>query len=104
MEQAIVHLAIEVDDTDESAPQLGMSESYTLDIPSNGTVMLRAKAVWGALRGLETLAQMIEYEPQLGTYLVRWGPWSIVDAPQLAHRGLLIDTCVHGCSLLRFCC
>jgi hypothetical protein len=72
-----------------------MNESYTLDIPPNGTVTLRAKEVWGALRGLETLAQMIEYEPQAGTYLVRWGPWSIVDAPQLAHRGLLIDTCVH---------
>eukprot|EP01043_Picozoa_sp_COSAG02_P006742 COSAG02_NODE_195_length_29750_cov_79.793329_4_plen_149_part_00 len=103
-EQGIVRLVIEVEDTEESAPQLGMNESYSLDIPSNGTVTLRAKAVWGALRGLETLAQMIEYEPHAGTYLVRWGPWSIVDAPQLAHRGLLIDTCVHGCSLLRFCC
>eukprot|EP01043_Picozoa_sp_COSAG02_P014610 COSAG02_NODE_605_length_19635_cov_7.106982_12_plen_269_part_00 len=92
-QQDLLRLVIEVGDTDESSPQLGMDEGYTLDIPSSGTAKLQAGAVWGVLRGLETFLQMIEYEPQLGTYLVRWAPWSIADAPQFAHRGLLIDTC-----------
>ena len=93
----LAHLAIEVGDADESAPQLGMDESYTLEIPAtpNATATLRAPAVWGALRGLETLLQMIEHEPADGSYLLRYAPWSIADAPQLAHRGLLIDTARH---------
>ena len=93
----LAHLSIEVGDADESAPQLGMDESYTLEIPAtpNATATLRAPAVWGALRGLETLLQMIEHEPADGSYLLRYAPWSIADSPQLAHRGLLIDTARH---------
>ena len=74
-----------------------MDESYVLDVPSavNGTATLRAPAVWGALRGLETLAQLVEYEPSSGRYLLRSAPWHIADRPQFPHRGLMIDTARH---------
>ena len=74
-----------------------MDESYVLDVPSavNGTATLRAPAVWGALRGLETLAQLVEYSPSSGRYLLRSAPWHIADRPQFAHRGLMIDTARH---------
>ena len=94
---SLLALRVEVGDTAEAAPQLGMDESYVLDVPSavNGTATLRAPAVWGALRGLETLAQLVEYSPSSGRYLLRSAPWHIADRPQFAHRGLMIDTARH---------
>ena len=78
---------IRVDDPDDSFAtlQLGMDESYTMEVPTTGTTTIRAPTVWGALRALETLAQMIEYHPD-GTPMGAQGnkmamPWgSQVDA------------------------
>ena len=41
-------LKIHVDDLDESHPQLGVDESYNLDVTSSDAT-LKAKTVWGAL-------------------------------------------------------
>ena len=41
-------LNIHVDDLDESHPQLGVDESYNLDVTSSDAT-LKAKTVWGAL-------------------------------------------------------
>ena len=53
----LTHVDINVDDPDDSHKtlQLGMDESYTLDVPTTGTATIRAPTVWGALRALETL-------------------------------------------------
>lgn len=49
-------------------------------VPTTGTATIHAPTVWGALRALETLAQMIEYHPG-GTPMGADGPWgSSVDA------------------------
>ena len=108
---------IKVDNPDDSFKtlQLGMDESYTLDVPTTGTATIHAPTVWGALRALETLAQMIEYHPE-GTpmgaqgntmgmpwgsqvdarhqkeYTLAWAPWHVADAPRFAHRGIMLDT------------
>ena len=61
----LTHVNLQVDNPDDSFTtlQLGMDERYTLDVPTNGTATIHAAAVWGALRALETLAQMSEYHP-----------------------------------------
>ena len=111
---------ISVDDTDDSFAtlQLGMDESYTMEVPTTGAATIRAPTVWGALRALETLAQMIEYHPDgtpmgaLGNtmampwgsqvdarhqkeYTLAWAPWHIADAPRFKHRGIMLDTARH---------
>jgi hexosaminidase len=94
----LVALHVEVGETDESAPQLGMDESYTLEVPAtaSGTATLRANSVWGALRGFESFSQLVEYEPVTNEYVLRKAPWTIVDeGPRMLHRGLMIDTARH---------
>ena len=108
---SLERVVILVDDPDDSFTtlQLGMDESYTLDVPTAGTASIHAPTVWGALRALETLAQMIEYHPE-GTpqgiwgskidgshqkeYTLAWAPWHITDAPRFQHRGVMLDSAV----------
>jgi hexosaminidase len=65
-------------------------ESYSLRVASSGAV-LRAPSVYGALRGLETFAQLVEQTQ--GGFVVRGA--TIEDHPRFAWRGLLIDVCRH---------
>ncbi len=83
-------LMIDCAETGSELPALGDDESYTLDITAHGGV-LRAATVVGALRGLETLAQLLESDG---------GKWflpavSIQDAPRFPWRGLMLDVCRH---------
>jgi hexosaminidase len=75
------------------------NESYTLQLGTDGKGELHAQTVFGAMRGLESLSQMIEVcsrgadvNPQLR---VRGLPWAITDAPRFGHRGTLLDTSRH---------
>jgi hexosaminidase len=65
-------------------------ESYSLRVSSEGAV-LRAPGVYGALRGLETFAQLVEQTE--GGFVVRGA--AIEDHPRFAWRGLLIDVGRH---------
>ncbi|KDN42718.1 glycoside hydrolase family 20 protein [Tilletiaria anomala UBC 951] len=71
-------------------------ESYTLDIPADGTsATLSAATALGALRGLTTLQQLIWALPAdgLGSMRYLWGaPFHIEDKPAFPYRGLLLDT------------
>lgn len=71
-------------------PTPSMNESYSLQIgtPPNTSVILTAPTVWGALRGMETLSQLISTDPtgQLVSPTV-----SITDEPRFAYRGLMVD-------------
>jgi hexosaminidase len=51
--------------------------------------------VYGALRGLETFSQLVEFDFETMAYGVAYGPWAIIDEPRFPHRGLMIDTARH---------
>ncbi|KAK7471603.1 hypothetical protein BaRGS_00035766 [Batillaria attramentaria] len=76
--------------TCEKYPYLDMDESYTISTgPSS--ISLTSQSVWGALRGLETLSQLLYEE----NGQVRIRNWTITDNPRFSHRGFLIDTSRH---------
>ena len=56
-----VQLRIAVDEAEESPLQLGVDESYSLSLSERGGT-LTAPSVWGALRGLETFAQLVQWD------------------------------------------
>ncbi|KFD64884.1 hypothetical protein M514_04493 [Trichuris suis] len=76
-------------------PQENMSEHYGITMRINGSIVLRAPEVWGALRGLETFSQLV----------VRGGSQNIVraanikDYPRFSYRGILLDTARHFLSV-----
>ena len=87
---------IDVTDVNDRAMQLHDDESYTLKVPLGGnTATLFAATTWGALRGLETLSQLVEWRAESGDYELRMAPWEIQDAPRFPYRGVLIVSC--GC-------
>ncbi|XP_062580301.1 beta-hexosaminidase subunit beta-like [Saccostrea cucullata] len=71
-------------------PTLSSDESYTLRT-SNGEIRIEAKDVWGTLRALETLSQLIICINN--TFIIR--KTRIVDFPRFPHRGVLIDSARH---------
>ncbi|CAJ1457286.1 unnamed protein product [Effrenium voratum] len=74
---------------------LGADESYTLDINLDGTSVVAAKTVWGALRALESLSQLVDFNFSTGQYSFSGIPVHIEDAPRFPHRGILIDSGRH---------
>uniref|UniRef100_A0A0N5AMR2 beta-N-acetylhexosaminidase n=1 Tax=Syphacia muris TaxID=451379 RepID=A0A0N5AMR2_9BILA len=83
---------------DDEYPSFNMDESYNLKVPNdgNGTAMIYANSVWGALRGLETFSQLI-YQPDLNKY--RINSTSVYDKPRFPHRGTLVDSNRHFLSV-----
>lgn len=80
--------------------QLGVDESYQLEIPdgvdaSNQEAAITAPTVWGALRGLETFLQIVSYQPEQAEFSVLWTPISVADAPRFPWRGVLVDSARH---------
>ena len=76
---------------------LGMNESYTLDIYTSPTtdtaaIAIAAPTQVGVLYALETLSQLVSFDPlhgDEGTYTVPCV--SIGDAPRFPHRELMLD-------------
>eukprot|EP01043_Picozoa_sp_COSAG02_P062341 COSAG02_NODE_8577_length_2517_cov_1.631100_2_plen_120_part_00 len=90
-------IRIDVTDGNDSAMQLHDDESYTLKVPlGSNSATLSAATTWGALRGLETLSQLVEWREESGDYELRMAPWEIQDAPRFPYRGVLIvsDRCL----------
>ena len=75
---------------------LGVSEAYTLTVSSEGASIV-AETVWGALRALETLSQLVNVSrSSMGSSLsYTVAACAITDAPRFAWRGMLIDTTRH---------
>ena len=85
---------------DKTELQLGIDESYSLEIPEDGSdIIITATNAFGAMHGLETLSQLIEFDYETLTYVIRNAPWQINDAPRFPHRGILMDTARHYESL-----
>jgi hexosaminidase len=83
-------LRITVDGPGEAVQSETEDESYELKVEGAG-IQLHAKTTVGALRGLETLLQLVEVEE---------GHWSIpavqvTDAPRFQWRGLMLDSGRH---------
>ncbi|ORX49910.1 hypothetical protein DM01DRAFT_1394127 [Hesseltinella vesiculosa] len=90
-------LVIQVEQPDHDNLDLDTDESYVLDIPDApaARAVLAAKTVFGAVRGLETLSQIIQWSPQHQRHLIPNAPWHIQDYPKYPHRGVLFDTARH---------
>jgi hexosaminidase len=76
--------------SDQAVPQPGVDESYTLDIDEHA-ISLRAKTDIGALRGMETLLQLLQ--PSGANYV--FPAVHIEDAPRFPWRGLMLDSGRH---------
>jgi len=61
MEPAMVTLHVVVRDAESALPVTEQDESYTLTLSASGDGTIRANTTVGALRGLETFSQLIEY-------------------------------------------
>ncbi|HTP30966.1 MAG TPA: family 20 glycosylhydrolase [Candidatus Acidoferrales bacterium] len=83
-------LAIDCPNPALARPTLGEDESYRLDVAPGGA-RLSARTVTGALRGMETFAQLIAPGP--GGFQVP--AIHIEDHPRYPWRGLMLDVCRH---------
>ena len=86
MTQLVVHC----EGPGHSLPSVKENESYSIDITSR-QVMLKAPTVVGALRGLETLLQLLDAD-RTGYF---FPGVQIEDRPRFPWRGLLIDVARH---------
>ncbi len=76
---------------------LGVDESYVITIGAVGAAALSANTTWGALRGLETFAQLCAWNASDGSYAVEAA--EVFDAPRFPFRGLMVDASRHFLSL-----
>lgn len=76
-----------------AALNLATVEAYSLVVSGASSIVVTAETVYGALRGLETLSQLVDYLPASGIWAVPAS--TIQDAPLFAHRGALLDTARH---------
>ncbi|ORX90239.1 hypothetical protein K493DRAFT_231077 [Basidiobolus meristosporus CBS 931.73] len=73
---------------------LNTDESYTLDVPvdcnlnKSVTATIKSKTVFGALRALETLSQLVNYESDIVSHSL---PLRDSDKPAYKHRGFMMD-------------
>ncbi|CAK9227434.1 unnamed protein product [Sphagnum troendelagicum] len=90
-------LLVSLDSSTEEL-EFEVDESYTLKVPdpSNPNIAsLQAATVYGALRGLETFSQLVDYDYSSRSLQIARTPWIIEDYPRFPYRGLLIDTSRH---------
>lgn len=83
-------LSIEAASTGNAIPKLGDDESYNLEI-SDKQAKLTAPTTVGAMRGLETLLQLLERDKDRFYFPAV----SIQDKPRFPWRGLMIDSARH---------
>ncbi|EOD24441.1 hypothetical protein EMIHUDRAFT_238482 [Emiliania huxleyi CCMP1516] len=91
--------SVSVANSSDGSFQLGDDESYSLRVAADADCRLSARTVWGALRGLETLSQLVEYSPSDRWYELRKAPWQIDDKPAFVSRGVMVDTARHWLSV-----
>lgn len=67
-----------------------VDESYSLDMPTSGSVTIKASSAQGAMHGLTTLSQLF-YQSSKGRFYSPLAPVQIRDQPTYPWRGLNID-------------
>lgn len=75
--------------------RLGVDESYSLTVDADGRIVLTAATPFGAVYGLDTLAQLVTFNSTDGTSYIHDAPIAIEDSPRFAWRGFLVDTARH---------
>ena len=78
----VTGLSVTVESAAEDFPQLETDESYTLSVTASGQATLKAKTVFGALRGIETFSQLVVFDFDSETYGIPFAPWQIDDQPR----------------------
>ncbi|RWS08663.1 beta-hexosaminidase subunit alpha-like protein [Dinothrombium tinctorium] len=89
----LLQVNVFVNETSCAYPQQGDDEYYLLEISSVKQGVIEARTVWGALRALETLSQLVYQNEKTRAYLVN--ETRIDDWPAYSYRGILIDTARH---------
>ncbi|ELT93601.1 hypothetical protein CAPTEDRAFT_180694 [Capitella teleta] len=93
----VERIQIQVEDQScEGYPKMEDSEAYELSVEDNYEILLSADSIWGVVRGLETLSQLV-YTSEQNTYLIN--ETTIEDFPRFQHRSLMIDTARHFLSV-----
>jgi hypothetical protein len=84
IQKSITKLTIHV----TSCPDLtfGIKEGYTLDLIPGDESRLVAETCYGAIRGLETFSQLIDWDFELVQYMIRETPLTIIDSPRFPWR------------------
>ena len=90
LDDQMTQLVIHAEGPGQNIPSVKENESYSIDITSR-QVMLKAPTVVGALRGLETLLQLLDAD-RTGYF---FPGVQIEDHPRFPWRGLLIDVARH---------
>ena len=95
-------LSINIKDNSENL-QLGVDESYTLTVDATPSASLQSNTIWGALRGLETFSQLVQWssdpQTQENIYSIPVSPIQITDSPRFQWRGVLLDSSRHYLSV-----
>ncbi|VDM55329.1 unnamed protein product [Angiostrongylus costaricensis] len=73
-------------------PQHGDNEEYALHV-SLDKAMITSQTVWGAVRGMESLSQLIFYDRKKSKYFIR--TVEVHDFPRFSVRGIMIDSSRH---------
>src|SRR5262249_2782885 len=90
IDAAPARLTIVCDGPGAAIPSLDENESYTLEVGAERAT-LHAPTVVGAIRGLETVLQLVTADRR-GSYMAAV---TIQDAPRFRWRGLMIDVARH---------
>lgn len=88
-------IQLTVSDASEEYPQMDTDVSYELQVPSTGDVVLYAETIYGAMYGLETLSQLVSFDPEPESYVIDKAPIRIRDSPRFKYRGLMVDLARH---------
>lgn len=90
VDDQMTQLVVHCDSAGKTVPGLGENESYNIDITDRQAI-LKAPTVVGAIRGLETLLQLLSADRN-GFYLPGV---QVQDQPRFPWRGLMIDVARH---------
>ena len=74
---------------------VGVDESYNLTIDHTTGATIYANTVFGAYHGLESVAQLIEFDFDSVSFHIRGVPLAIEDRPRFTWRELMVDTSRH---------
>ncbi|RWS29634.1 beta-hexosaminidase subunit alpha-like protein [Leptotrombidium deliense] len=76
------------------SPKLGDDESYEITVPyKHRKILLKSNTVWGMLRAMETISQLVYISSTSNVYLIN--ETKIEDWPRFTHRGVMIDSARH---------